>query len=91
MTELGIPAGKVRNLAEVYEWEQTRSQGLLIEVDHAALGSIELPGPPLRFEPAPTTEHTAPPTLNQHGRRDPGVARFTAVSTIHWHELDSLP
>jgi crotonobetainyl-CoA:carnitine CoA-transferase CaiB-like acyl-CoA transferase len=64
---LGIPAGQVRTIAEVYEWEQTRSQGLLIEVDHAALGSIELPGPPLRFEPAPTTEHTAPPTLNQHG------------------------
>jgi crotonobetainyl-CoA:carnitine CoA-transferase CaiB-like acyl-CoA transferase len=68
--ELGVPAGRVRNIAEVYEWEQTRSQGLLIEVDHAALGSIELPGPPLRFEtaePAEPAEHTAPPTLNQHG------------------------
>ena len=39
LDELGVPAGKVRDLAEVYEWEQTRSQGLLIDVEHAALGS----------------------------------------------------
>jgi crotonobetainyl-CoA:carnitine CoA-transferase CaiB-like acyl-CoA transferase len=64
---LGIPAGKVRNIAEVYEWDQTKSQGLLIDVDHAALGRISLPGPPLRFADAPPGEHTAPPTLNQHG------------------------
>ena len=67
---LGVPAGKVRNIAEVYEWDQTKSQGLLIDVEHAALGPITLPGPPLRFfEPRrePRLAHTAPPTLNQHG------------------------
>ena len=40
----------VRDLAEVYEWDQTRSQGLLIDVEHAQLGPITLPGPPLRFD-----------------------------------------
>src|SRR5215470_10654072 len=68
---LGIPAGKVRDLEEVYGWEQTRSQGLLIDVDHAALGTITLPGPPLRFEiggqETGRSEHLAPPVLDQHG------------------------
>jgi crotonobetainyl-CoA:carnitine CoA-transferase CaiB-like acyl-CoA transferase len=64
---LGVPAGKVRDLEEVYNWEQTRSQGLLIEVEHAALGPITLPGPPLRFDHGGRTEHQAPPTLDQHG------------------------
>src|SRR5689334_10471411 len=52
---LGIPAGRVRSLDEVYGWEQTRSQGLLVDVDHATLGRISLPGPALRFftTPAP--------------------------------------
>ena len=45
-----FPPGKVRDFAEVYTWEQTLSQGLLIEVEHAALGRVKLPGPPLRFE-----------------------------------------
>ncbi len=64
---LGVPAGRVRDLAEVYGWEQTRSQGLLIDVEHAALGRITLPGPPLRFEEGGRSAHDAPPTLDQHG------------------------
>ncbi|WP_103337746.1 CaiB/BaiF CoA transferase family protein [Amycolatopsis sp. CA-126428] len=70
--EAGIPAGKVRSIDEVYTWDQTRSQGLLIEVDHDTLGTITLPGPPLRFFEASGTEHTRtghrpPPRLDQHG------------------------
>jgi formyl-CoA transferase len=67
LAELGVPAGKVRDLAEVYEWDQTRSQGLLIGVDHATLGPITLPGPPLRYDGGGRAEHAAPPTLDQHG------------------------
>jgi len=67
LSELGIPAGKVRDLAEVYEWEQTRSQGLVIDVNHLALGPIELPGPPLRFDGGGRRTHLPPPVLNQHG------------------------
>lgn len=71
----GVPAGKVRTIPEVYEWDQVHSQGLVVEVDHAALGTIALPGPAIRFfdvDEAGETErsrirHTAPPTLNQHG------------------------
>jgi crotonobetainyl-CoA:carnitine CoA-transferase CaiB-like acyl-CoA transferase len=62
----GIPAGAIRSIDEVYEWEQTRSQGLVVEVDHPELGSIELPGPALRFDDGPLRTHTAPPTLGQH-------------------------
>ena len=66
----GVPAGKVRTLDDVYAWEQTRSQGLLIDVEHATLGAIQLPGPALRFDDNPyaggRTEHAAPPTLGQH-------------------------
>ena len=66
----GIPAGRVRNIGQVYDWEQTRSQGLVIEVEHATLGTIEIPGPPLRWfhggAEVPRRTHTAPPTLGQH-------------------------
>jgi crotonobetainyl-CoA:carnitine CoA-transferase CaiB-like acyl-CoA transferase len=62
----GVPAGRIRTLDQVYEWDQTRSQGLLIEVDHPALGRVELPGPPLRFDGSPGVRHRPPPTLGQH-------------------------
>ncbi|MDF5752402.1 CoA transferase [Spongiactinospora sp. TRM90649] len=61
----GVPAGAIRTLDEVYEWEQTRSQGLLVEVEHPVLGPISLPGPPVRMDGAPTARHTAPPMLGQ--------------------------
>jgi crotonobetainyl-CoA:carnitine CoA-transferase CaiB-like acyl-CoA transferase len=71
LAEVGVPAGKVRALDEVYEWDQTQSQRLLMEVDHATLGRLTLPGPPLRFFAADGSEvtredHAAPPTLDQH-------------------------
>jgi crotonobetainyl-CoA:carnitine CoA-transferase CaiB-like acyl-CoA transferase len=69
LLEAGVPAGKVRRLDEVYAWEQTRSQGLVIEVDHPSAGRLELPGPPLRLDDQPYAgreHHLAPPRLGEH-------------------------
>ena len=76
---IGVPAGKVRDLAEVYSWDQTRSQRLLVDVDHAALGTITLPGPPLRFDDADEVVHHAPPTLDQHG---PAIREWLDVDGV---------
>jgi crotonobetainyl-CoA:carnitine CoA-transferase CaiB-like acyl-CoA transferase len=72
LAEVGIPAGKVRGMDEVYAWDQVESQGLRISVEHETLGPLELPGPPLRFFDAAGGEvtrnaHTAPPVLDGHG------------------------
>ncbi|MPZ60267.1 MAG: CoA transferase [Propionibacteriales bacterium] len=70
MEKAGVPAGKVRSLDEVYTWEQTRSQGLVIDVDHPTAGRIALPGPVLRLDDQPyaggRATHQPPPTLGQH-------------------------
>ncbi|MGH8894049.1 MAG: CaiB/BaiF CoA transferase family protein [Actinomycetes bacterium] len=73
LAEIGVPAGEVRALDRVYGWEQTLSQGLLVEVEHVVAGSIRLPGPPLRFDGSAPVEHTAPPVLGQH---DESVRRW---------------
>jgi crotonobetainyl-CoA:carnitine CoA-transferase CaiB-like acyl-CoA transferase len=76
LTEAGVPAGRIRSIDEVYEWEQTRSQRLTLTVEHASLGNITLPGMALRtFEMSPAgelsestrLEHGAPPLLNADG------------------------
>ena len=68
LDRIGVPAGRIRTIREVYEWEQTQSQGLLIDVEHVTLGTVTLPGPPLRFFDPNGAEltrrrHTAPPVL----------------------------
>jgi crotonobetainyl-CoA:carnitine CoA-transferase CaiB-like acyl-CoA transferase len=78
----GIPAGKVRTLDQVYDWEQTRSQGLVVQVEHSSLGRIELPGPAVRFDDHPYAgareTNLPPPRLGEHN-----------ASVRAW--LDTLP
>jgi crotonobetainyl-CoA:carnitine CoA-transferase CaiB-like acyl-CoA transferase len=73
----GVPAGSIRTIDEVYDWAQTRSQGLVITVEHPILGRIELPGPTLRFGAGSASGgahaaqpggagHAPPPLLGQH-------------------------
>jgi crotonobetainyl-CoA:carnitine CoA-transferase CaiB-like acyl-CoA transferase len=74
--EAGIPAGTVRTIPEVYEWEQALSQHLKVTVDHPVLGEVALPGSPLRFfdvedgAEVETTRlaHTAPPLLDANAQ-----------------------
>jgi formyl-CoA transferase len=72
LADVGIPAGKVRAMDEVYAWDQVDSQGLVVDVEHDTLGRLRLPGPPLRFfdragSEVTRTGHLAPPTLDAHG------------------------
>ncbi len=91
LAQAGVPAGKVRTLDEVYAWDQVESQGLKMSVEHARLGTVTLPGAPLRFfdtDECETTrtDHTAPPVLDAHGvgirswlhARDPELESFSA-------------
>ncbi|GAA1764460.1 CoA transferase [Nocardioides hankookensis] len=70
LSDAGVPSGKVRQMDDVYGWDQVLSQGLLLSVDHATQGSLKLPGSPIRFDEQPfsggRSEHVAPPTLGQH-------------------------
>lgn len=70
LAQIGVPAGKVRTIDEVYQWEQVRSQGLLIDVEHATQGPLQLPGPVLRLDDnsygGARAANTAPPALGQH-------------------------
>ena len=70
LADAGVPAGKVRTIDDVYAWEQTLSQHLLVEVEHPVLGPVRLPGSPLRFDDNDWSggrrQHLPPPTLGEH-------------------------
>jgi crotonobetainyl-CoA:carnitine CoA-transferase CaiB-like acyl-CoA transferase len=70
LSDAGVPAGKVRSMDDVYTWDQVLSQGLLLDVEHATKGALQLPGSPIRFDDnsfsGGRSTHTAPPTLGQH-------------------------
>ncbi len=72
LAEVGVPAGKVRTMDDVYGWDQVASQGLKVDVEHGTLGRLTLPGPPLRFfdrsgDEVTRDAHRPPPALDEHG------------------------
>ena len=76
----GVPAGAIRSIGEVYDWEQTKSQGLLLSVEHPVAGSVNLPGPAIRLEDVRgksvrRPKHISPPLLGQHNE---SIARWLA-------------
>ena len=64
--EAGVPAGEVKTFDAVYASEQVRQQNLVWTAQHATLGTIELPGSPLRYSRSHVGLRLAPPTLGEH-------------------------
>ena len=64
--EAGVPAGEVKTFDAVYASEQVRQQNLVWTAQHTTLGTIELPGSPLRYSRSEVGLRLAPPTLGEH-------------------------
>ena len=64
--DAGVPAGEVKTFDAVYASEQVRQQNLVWTAQHSTLGTIELPGSPLRYSRSNVGLRLAPPTLGEH-------------------------
>jgi crotonobetainyl-CoA:carnitine CoA-transferase CaiB-like acyl-CoA transferase len=64
----GVPSAPINTMAEVFSDPHVLSRDMLVELPHATLGEIKLPGVPLKFSATPAAARTAPPVLGQHTR-----------------------
>ena len=62
----GVPCGSVRDVSEVLSDPQMAAREMIAAVEHAALGSVQVLGVPIKLSETPGTVRTAPPTLGQH-------------------------
>lgn len=64
---VGVPAGPVNTMDQVFENDQILSRGMKIEMPHKASGQhINLVGSPLKLSATPVTYEQAPPILGEH-------------------------
>jgi crotonobetainyl-CoA:carnitine CoA-transferase CaiB-like acyl-CoA transferase len=63
---LGVPAGRIATMDEVFSSAPVRDNGMVIEVDQPDVGRIGLPAPPVTFEGLPVQEHQHPPLFGEH-------------------------
>lgn len=71
----GIPAGRILPFDQAYASPQVAFLGLVEELEHAALGTLRLPGSPIRYGRSGRPAVRPPPMLGEHnaevfGERD---------------------
>jgi crotonobetainyl-CoA:carnitine CoA-transferase CaiB-like acyl-CoA transferase len=67
LEEHGILASPVRTLAETLEDEQTKVNGMLVDVEHPAVGPVTTIASPIHMSGTPATVRLPPPRLGEHG------------------------
>ncbi len=61
-----MPAGRINDMAQVFELPQVRARGLRIELPHPLAGQVPLVGSPFHFSDTPVSYHLPPPRLGEH-------------------------
>ena len=62
LDDAGVPAGRIRTIPEVYDWEQVR-ESMILTLPHPTLGDLAVPGSPLRLSEGGEPRREAPPAL----------------------------
>ncbi len=64
--EANIPAGPINTVAEAIEDRQTRARGLIVQLEHPAIGTAKSIANPIRFSNTPVSYRLPPPLLGEH-------------------------
>jgi len=61
-----IPAGPINTVAEAIEDKQTRARGLIVQLEHPAIGTAKSIANPIRFSRTPVSYRLPPPMFGEH-------------------------
>ena len=61
-----IPAASIHTVAEAVNDAQTRARGLIVQLEHPALGTARSIANPIRFSTMPVSYRLPPPLLGEH-------------------------
>jgi crotonobetainyl-CoA:carnitine CoA-transferase CaiB-like acyl-CoA transferase len=66
LEQAGVPAGRIKTVAEVCESEHLRARGMIVRLPHPTAGHVTVMGVPLRLHATPGAVSAPPPLLGQH-------------------------
>jgi crotonobetainyl-CoA:carnitine CoA-transferase CaiB-like acyl-CoA transferase len=66
LTEADIPASPINTVPEALNDAQTRARGLIVQIEHPAMGAAKSIANPIRFSNTPVTYRWPPPLLGEH-------------------------
>ncbi|WP_193309098.1 CaiB/BaiF CoA-transferase family protein [Halorubrum halophilum] len=89
--EHGVPASRVRDMAEVFDDPQLAARDMVAEFDHPTAGPMRVPGSPMHFSRTPTTNRRYPPSLGEHTEAVLGVYGYGAGDLAELKNLGAIP
>jgi crotonobetainyl-CoA:carnitine CoA-transferase CaiB-like acyl-CoA transferase len=66
LDEAGVPAGRIKTVAEVCDSEHLRARGMFVQLKHPTAGSVTAMGVPIRLWDTPGAAQAPAPLLGQH-------------------------
>ena len=66
LRDAGIPCGPINAVREALNDPQVRARGLILEMDHPALGTVKVLGSPIHLSHTPVSVRRHPPRLGEH-------------------------
>ncbi|XP_031439651.1 succinate--hydroxymethylglutarate CoA-transferase isoform X2 [Clupea harengus] len=92
----GVPVGPINNIQQVFSDPQVSHNGLILEMEHPTSGTIQVPGPAVRFSNFEFDRPLPPPVIGQHtvqvlrdtlGYNDDVIHELLKLKTIEQHEV----
>ena len=66
LTAAGVPCSRINTVEDVLLDPQTAARDMIMELDHPTLGTIKVPGVPIKLSDTPGGGRRAPPLLGEH-------------------------
>jgi crotonobetainyl-CoA:carnitine CoA-transferase CaiB-like acyl-CoA transferase len=66
LAEADIPAAPINTVSEAVNDAQTRARGLIVQIEHPAIGPAKSIANPIRLSNTPVSYHLPPPVLGEH-------------------------
>lgn len=66
LTDAGVPCSGINTIADALNDPQTAARDMIMELQHTTLGTIKVPGIPIKFSETPGSGRRAPPLLGEH-------------------------
>ena len=66
LDKAGVPAGRIKSVAEVCESAHLRARGMMVSLAHPKAGPVTVMGVPVRLHDTPGAASAPPPLLGQH-------------------------